>query len=287
LVFVSSSQTSKEDVARQMAARDGVTEGLICILNAVEPCQSFRVCGHAQTKMIEWRVEQRKCSHLYFYYEHRQFGFLHLRLQTWFPFQVNVCLHGRHWLARQLDQAGIAYQKKENTFLRVADVEKAQALLDQQLETDWPKELGRLLEQAHPLHRRIARPLGLKYYWSAAETEYATDVLFQDAESLARLYPSWVPHAMSSFSCPDGMRFLGRHGPLTTGQVNGHFKGEIISDSQHRPKACASNTVCVAIRSSFMTSKAACCGWRRPLFVRKSSAATAARKESPKKRNGG
>ena len=59
LVFVSSSQTSKEDLARQMAARDGVTEGLICILNAVEPCQSFRVCGNPQTKKIELRVAVR------------------------------------------------------------------------------------------------------------------------------------------------------------------------------------------------------------------------------------
>jgi hypothetical protein len=27
-------------------------------------------------------------------------GFMHLRLQTWFPFRVNLCLNGRHWLAR-------------------------------------------------------------------------------------------------------------------------------------------------------------------------------------------
>lgn len=113
---------------------------------------------------------------------------------------------------------------------------RPQTFLDQQLETDWPKELGRLLDQAHPLHRPIARPLGLQYYWSAAETEYATDVLFQDAASLARLYPWLVHHAMSSFSSPDVMRFLGRRVPLTTGQVNGHFQGEIISDCKHRPE---------------------------------------------------
>jgi hypothetical protein len=52
------------------------------------------------------KYEARKCSHLYFYYEHARFGFMQLRLQTWFPFQMNLCLNGRHWLARQLDRAG-------------------------------------------------------------------------------------------------------------------------------------------------------------------------------------
>jgi len=235
-VFVPSSQISKEDLVRKLASKDKITEGLIAILNAVEPCQSFRVVGNRQTKMIEIKVEPRKCSHLYFYYEHARFGFMHLRLQTWFPFQVNLCLNGRHWLARQLDQAGIAYQKKENTFLRVGDLARAQSLLEEQLQTDWPKELGTILKAVHPLHRQICRPLGLQYYWSAAETEYATDVIFKDAESLARFYPSWVHHAMSSFSSPDVMRFLGRFVPASTGKVWGQFKGEIISDSKRRPE---------------------------------------------------
>lgn len=235
-VYVSSSQISKEDLVRQIARKEKITEGLIAVLSAVEPCQSFRVVGNYLTKQIELKLESRKCVHLYFYYEHARFGFMHLRLQTWFPFQVNVCLNGRHWLGRQLDQAGIAYQKKENTFLRIADLSRAQQLLDEQLQTDWPKELKALLNTVHPLNRQIRRPLGLEYYWSASESEYATDVMFKDSDTLARHYPSWVHHAMRSFSSPDVMRFLGRKVPMTTGKVSGHFKGEIISDTKHRPE---------------------------------------------------
>jgi hypothetical protein len=118
--------------------------------------------------------------------------------------------------------------------LRVADLERAQALLDQQLQTDWPKEMGKLLDQVHPLPRSICRPLNLKYDWSASESEYATDVMFQDPDSLARLYPSLVHHALSSFACADVMRFLGRYVPISTGQVYGQFQGEIISDTKRR-----------------------------------------------------
>ena len=233
-LFVPSSQISKEDLARKIAARDQITEGLIAIFNAVEPCKSFRVIGNRQTRQIELKIETRKCSHFYFYFEHPKFGFMHLRLQTWFPFRVDICLNGRHWLGKQLDEAGIAYQKKENTFLRVADLKKAQALMDEQLQTDWPRELGKLLKEVHPLHRQICRPLNLQYYWSASDTEYATDVIFKEPENLTRLYPSLVHHAMSSFSCPDVMRFLGKYVPITTGKVWGQFDGEIISDSKRR-----------------------------------------------------
>jgi hypothetical protein len=47
---------------------------------------------------------------------HARFGFMHLRLQTWFPFQVSVCINGRHWLGKQLDEAGIGFQKKATDF---------------------------------------------------------------------------------------------------------------------------------------------------------------------------
>jgi hypothetical protein len=235
-VYLPSSQISNEETARKVAARDQVTEGLICILNVVEPCYSFALCGNRTLKRLELRLERRKCSHLYFYYDHPRFGFMHLRLQTWFPFQVNLCLNGRHWLARQLDQAAIAYQKKDNTFLRIADLHRAQQLMAEQLRTDWPAALGKLLSQAHPLHRQICRPLDLKYYWSASDTEYATDVIFKDAPTLAALYPGFVHHAIRSFSSPDVLRFLGRYVPLHTGKVDRRFTGEIISDSKERPE---------------------------------------------------
>jgi hypothetical protein len=40
-LFVPSSQTSKEDLARKIAARDKISDGLIVILNCVEPCSAL------------------------------------------------------------------------------------------------------------------------------------------------------------------------------------------------------------------------------------------------------
>src|SRR5689334_1687571 len=41
--FVSRSGESKEEVARAIAARDGIEEGLVCVLRCLEPCMSFSI----------------------------------------------------------------------------------------------------------------------------------------------------------------------------------------------------------------------------------------------------
>jgi hypothetical protein len=118
-------------------------------------------------------LETRKCLHLYHYFQHPDFGLMHVRVQSWFPFTVDVCLNGREWLARQMEAGGLKYLQRDNCFTWVEDPLKAQALLDQQLDTNWTERLNALLEQAHPLHREIGRPFHQPYYWSASQTEYA------------------------------------------------------------------------------------------------------------------
>ena len=55
----------------------------------------------------------------------------------------------------------------------------------------------------------------LPYYWSADETEWATDVLFRTPASLAELYPRLVRHGIQAFNCHDVLRFLGRRAHLS------------------------------------------------------------------------
>jgi hypothetical protein len=77
-------------VARVIASRDGIDAGLICVLSCVEPCLSFEVHRNHSSKQLELHSRQRKCLHLYHYYLHPIFGFMHARLQTWFPFTVRI-----------------------------------------------------------------------------------------------------------------------------------------------------------------------------------------------------
>ena len=45
-----------------------------------------------------------------------------MRLQTWFPFTVQIVINGREWLGRQLCRRGIAHERRDNCFVDVADL---------------------------------------------------------------------------------------------------------------------------------------------------------------------
>lgn len=235
--FLRSSRINKLALAREIAARDEVRDGLIAVFSALEPCLAVTVRGDRESGRLVPEVQTRRCLHLYHYLQHPTFGLCHVRVQTWLPFTVEVWLNGREWLARQMDRAGLAYVQRDNCFTHLADPVAAQAWLDRQHRAPWPKLLGELLDRTHPLHAEITAPLPyLSYYWSLTQSEYATDLLFADRATLAGIYPRFVRHALTSFSSPDLMRFLGHVVPAQTGRVNGRFKDELNSTYLVRPE---------------------------------------------------
>jgi hypothetical protein len=211
--YVSSSTLRKEEVAQIEAGERWNRDGLSCILSCVEPCRSFTVGADAKSRKLELRYHDAKCLHYYFYLRHPRIGPMHVRLQTWLPFNVHVCLNGRDWLGRQLERAGIAHVQCDNTFTFVQDVDRAQKLLSRQLSTDWQRLLDRLLRGVHPSRTRLFQP-ALDYYWSAEETEWATDVMFKSGADLAALYSRLIRHGMLCFGGEDVLRFLGRPGSV-------------------------------------------------------------------------
>ena len=185
--YLPSSSDSKEDVAMKIAERDGIRDGLVGVLTCVEPCQSFAIKKDKKQKQLKLVGRWRKCLHVYFYWLDSDYGLMHLRLQTWAPFTIQVCVNGREWLARQMDKVGLNYQRQDNYFAWISDAAKAQRLMDQQPQIQWRPELEKLLNQTHPLHQEICRPLEWEYYWTCCESEYATDVMFKEPARLAGL----------------------------------------------------------------------------------------------------
>lgn len=235
LLYLHGSTARKELLARERARRDGLHSGLIGIWSVVEPCLTYFVRKDRAQKKLVLRLEPGKCLHYYFYFLHEQLGLLHLRLQTWFPFAIHLCLNGRHWLARQMDQAALGYVQRENCFTWIEDLAKAQALARAQLKSSWPALLQPLIEQCHPHAPALSRPLALSYYWSVSESEYATDVMFKNPAALARLYPTLVHQGIQHFGSTDVLRFLG-HKVQANGRVHGNHQGEILSSLKARPE---------------------------------------------------
>lgn len=208
-LYLPGGRQPKQDVATAIAERDGIVEGLVCVLRCVEPCMSFSIRRGA-TGRFGFFSQERKCLHLYFYYLDRDFGLMHVRLATWLPFSIQVCLNGREYLARRMKRLGIGFEQRENCFVRIDDLPRAQQMMRELEKRKWERLLSALARRVNPLVARGSKLDLHGYYWTIRESEYATDVLFKDADALARVYPALVDHAIKRFSCHDVLRFLGR-----------------------------------------------------------------------------
>lgn len=234
--YLASSALSKEALVQELLRREQIEQGIVCILSCVEPCRSFDIRRDPVKKHIDLVPALRKCLHWYVYVLHPVWGLCHVRIQSWLPFTVHICINGREWLCRELAAAGIGFRRRDNCLIDVADIPAAQRLLDAQPWARWSHLLPRLLAQACPeLCRLRMHGAPLHYYWSADETEWASDVMFRSPAALNRLYPSLLRHAMTTFASPDVMRFLGRKVPAS-GTPHGRFQGEVVSDLRTRPE---------------------------------------------------
>lgn len=227
LEYLRSATISKETRAREIAERDHVTEGLVCIFSCVESCMAFTVRGHRATQRLRLERGERRCIHLYFYFMDREFGLMHVRLQTWLPLTIQVCVNGREWLARQLTARHRPCTHHGNAVIP-ADLAQGQALADQLTRFAWEPWLQAYAQQVNPW---LAGPAALfrGYYWSARETEYATDVVFRTAADLQAVYPRLLHHAIEHFQTGDVLRFLGFESPQ-------RVTGELHSTLVHLPE---------------------------------------------------
>jgi hypothetical protein len=233
-------KVDKEELVHQIRFEQGIADnGLIAVLSTLETCQSFDVFKNRDTHQIEPRRRIRKCLHYYFYFQDGKFGLTQVRLMTWFPFDVRIVINGREWLAREMDRRGLGYLRRDNCFVSIDDFARAQRLGNQQPKIDWPGQLERLLRRVHPgAGRFLGMPAAVepqRYHWTSEQTEWATDVCFRNADSLADLYPQLTRHAMTTFRSVDVLKFLGHKLPAHGG-VHGKYAGQVVSDLKHRPE---------------------------------------------------
>ena len=183
---------------------------MVAILSVVEVCRSYEIHRDRALQKLQLQSALCKCLHYYVYLQDPMFGLVHVRMQSWLPFHTHLVINGREWLAHQMEAQHLKYARADNCFLWIEDFERAQQLANQQLNTHWPKHLDRILYRANPALRGILPTVNLEPYWSADQSEWATDLAFRSASDLTPLQARLIQHAMTHFQSPEVMRFLGR-----------------------------------------------------------------------------
>jgi hypothetical protein len=212
ILVIPSSAERKETLAHRQQQDLGIDRGVIGAWSCVEAGQSYRACFDRDKGFPQLRWEPIRCKHIYVYHDHADYGFLNLRIQTWFPYQIQVCMNGREWLRRRLDRAHVSYERCGNKFLSIDNMRTAQRFLNDQPLIDWPHLLKLLVPTIFPTKNRTIGK-GMEYHWTVWQSEWATDLICRDASFAQTTMESLLSHALITGTSERVLRYLAR--PMT------------------------------------------------------------------------
>ena len=138
----------KEKFIQQLIREDRLSEGLVAVLCVQETCRTVALkYGKGRPSLYFKRRPQRV---LYYYHLDPEFGLMYVRLETWFPYTVQIYVNGHDWLARQMLKRRLGFVQHDNAFTQLDDPEQAQQLADRFAQLDWVKQLLSLIHISEP-----------------------------------------------------------------------------------------------------------------------------------------
>lgn len=225
--YIQSSKVNKDEIARNLLKEYPIDKGLVCSISTMELCDTMTVKGNRETKLLEVTRRPTKCKYYYLYMIDEEFGWIYLKIQTWFPFNVQIYINGREYICTQLNKEGIHYERYNNSLVDIDNIERAQEISDHLQNINIERRFDGLVKKYVNLLPRFEKYLGHGYFWTVFECEYATDIMFSDRQDLENIFPSLVEKAFFTFKCDDIMSFFGR-------KLDWKFQGEVVSDSRKR-----------------------------------------------------
>jgi len=229
LRYLPSGKIDKGELANEAYNEAPAKTGLIAAYSAVEICNTMTVKANAEKK-LEIVSKGTKCKHYYLYHNDAEFGRMFIKIQTWFPYNVQIYINGREYLSKILDKNDIKYEMYNNSFSYIEYFAKAQELADGILNKKISDSFDGMIRKVNNLLPGIENIFNHGYYWCIDQCEFATDINFKSREDLSRIYKPLVENAYFTFSSTDIYSFFGRN----LNKIHTFTKGEIVSDLRHR-----------------------------------------------------
>ena len=211
----------KEEMVKKIIKEENIKSGLVCIISAVEACSTFKtIYGDGKPDII---ARRGKCLCIYYYYLHKEYGLIYVRIQTWLPFMVQVYMNGHSILEHLFKKNRIRYKKEDNAFTYISNFDKANELAESIKKIKWMDVLEDLAFEVNPLLSSIFK--GEKHYWVFDQFEYSSDLIFSDTSHFADVKEQ-VFKACNVMSVDNIFSFYGRkrYGQYK-GDVGGSYKG--------------------------------------------------------------
>jgi hypothetical protein len=124
----------KDAIVATHRARFRGEDGVVVIGVAQEKARAFK--AHKRTGprggvTFDFTRQSVAVNHYYFYVQDPEWGPAFVKIGTYLPYPIKLCLNGHEWVKQQLRRAGIPFTSLDNGFLSCADPARLQTICGQ------------------------------------------------------------------------------------------------------------------------------------------------------------
>src|SRR5437867_556904 len=171
----------KDDVAARYRSRFKHAEGVVFIGIAQEKASSFKArksFGPGGGVYFQFSRQPVAVNHYYFYVQDPEWGPAFLKIGSYLPYPVKLCLNGHEWVKQRLRRERIRFESLDNGFLSCRQPERLQQICDQLAPEDVQRFFNRWSKQIPwPLTAKD-RAVGFKHKLSLWQVEVSLTHVF-------------------------------------------------------------------------------------------------------------
>lgn len=124
----------KDDIAAKRRAGFSKPEGVVFLGLAQEKMSSFKTRRQPQHRGVphfDFNRQSVFVKHHYFYVQDRAWGPAFIKIGSYVPYPVKLCLNGHEWVKQRLRQEGIAFEALDNGLKWCEEPQRLQAICDE------------------------------------------------------------------------------------------------------------------------------------------------------------
>lgn len=219
----------KDDVANQFRRERGTRDGIVFVGVAQEKALAYqgkKVAGQFQFT----RDKTVYVNHYYFYIDDADFGPLFIKVCSYAPWGIKLCLNGHEWAKRQLDKQGVEYEALDNGFQSCADAKKLQEICDSLGPEDIDRVFRKWLDRLPLPLRAEDRSTGYDWSLSIWQMEVSLTQIF-DRPLRGREFFEEVIRDNLDLGRPDRVQLI--FDRVVTKKTPGEFRTRVIQDGVH------------------------------------------------------
>jgi hypothetical protein len=219
----------KDGRAQQLRQQRGVRDQVVFIGVAQEKAQTFS--GHKEGSTFRYdRDKTVYVNHYYFYIDDEDFGPLFLKVCSYAPWSLKLCLNGHEWAKRQMEKQGVAFETLDNGFRSCADPQKLQQTCDRLGPEDIERLLRKWLERLPLPLSAQNREAGYDWQLSIWQMEVSLTQIF-DRPQRGREFFEEVMRDNLDLGRPDRLQLI--FDRKVTKATPGRFRTRVMQEGVH------------------------------------------------------